>query len=77
MLRIPTLPNEIIDAILTALGVDGDYSTLCSVAQANRNMYNIAIPKIYKTAVINKRNQRKIKFGHGKSFARFDRDGKS
>jgi len=77
MLKIPTLPNEVLDSILTVLQVDGDFSTLCSVAQASWNMYEIAIPKIYETVVINKRNQRKIMFGHGKSFARFNRGGKS
>jgi hypothetical protein len=77
MLKIPTLPNEILDSILTVLEVDGDFSTLCSVAQASRNMYSLAVPKIYETVVINKRNQRKIKYGHGNSFARFARDGKS
>ena len=76
MLKIPTLPNEILDSILTVLEVDADYSTLCSVAQASRNMYNLAIPKIYETVVINKNNQGKIRYGHGKSSER-SHDGRS
>jgi len=76
MLKIPTLPNEILDSILTVLEVDEDYSTLCSVAQASRNMYNLAIPKIYETVVFNKKTQRKIKYGHGKLSKRLH-DGRS
>jgi len=77
MLKIPTLPNEVLDSILTVLQVDGDFSTLCSVAQASRNMYEIAIPKIYETVVFNKKNQRKVRYGHGNSSKMFGRDGKS
>jgi hypothetical protein len=75
MLKIPTLPNEILDSILTVLKVDKDFSTLCSVAQASRNMYNIAIPKIYETVVFNKDNQGKIGYGHGESSKRLSHDG--
>jgi hypothetical protein len=77
MLKIPKLPNEILDSILGLLKVDGDFSTLCSVAQANRNLYNLVIPKIYETVVINKNNPRKIAYGHGKSSARSSRNGGS
>jgi len=80
MLKIPTLPNEILDSILTLLKVDGEFSTLRSVAQAAQNMYNLAIPKIYETVVFNERNQSKIMYGHGKSWKsskNASRDGKS
>ena len=77
MLKIPTLPNEIIDSILTVLQVDEDFPTLCSVAQASRNMYNLSIPKIYETVVFNNNNQGKIKYGHGKSPKMSRHDGRS
>jgi len=76
MLKIPTLPNEILDSILSLLQVDGDFSTLRSVAQANQNMYDLAIPKIYETVVFNEKNQSKIMYGHGKSSKSSSRGGK-
>ena len=75
MLKIPTIPNEILDSILSLLKVDGNFSALCSIAQANQNMYNLAIPKIYETVVFNEKNQWKIMYGHGKSSKSSSRDG--
>jgi hypothetical protein len=59
------LPNEIIDAILAILKADDNLPALAKVAQANRRMYSIAIPKLYKTVTITKRNKYQLWYGHG------------
>jgi len=69
MLRIPRLPNEVVDSILEILKKEGDFRTLTSVARVSRVMYDIAIPKIYETVVFsqttgNKNNHAKIQYGH-------------
>ena len=49
------------------LRVQGDFKTLTSVARVNRNMYDIVIPKIYQTVIVNERNKSKVGYGHGNS----------
>jgi hypothetical protein len=63
--RIPKLPNEIVDSILEILKIEEEFNTLTSVARASHNMYNIAIPKIYETVVVNEKNRSTVGYGHG------------
>ena len=53
--------------ILNILQERGEFKTLTSVARVDRNMYDIAIPKIYQTVTVNERNRDKIGYGHGTS----------
>jgi hypothetical protein len=43
-----------------------------SVARASRAMYTLAIPRIYESVHINRRNSRKIGYGHGGVSTSFD-----
>jgi hypothetical protein len=60
------LPAELLEVIFGMVKEDKDFkTTLSSVARANRAMYNVVIPKIYETVVINDRNRSMIGYGHG------------
>jgi hypothetical protein len=65
--KIPQLPTEVLDLILSMLRSDTpNYrKTITTVARVSRSMYALAIPRIYKSVYINKRNSRKIGYGHG------------
>jgi len=65
--KIPILPNELLDLILNILQERGEFKSLTSVARVDRNMYDIVIPKIYQTVIVNKRNRSMIGYGHGTS----------
>jgi len=45
--------------------MEEDYKALTSLARANRNFYNLVVPKIYETVVITARNSNIVGFGHG------------
>lgn len=62
----PQLPNEIIDVILECVKDNGHLQSLASIAWANHNMYDIAIPKLYETVTIkkDKENQKQLAYGH-------------
>ena len=51
--------------ILDMLKQDGEFKALTSAARATKTMYDIAIPKIYETVVVNERNRSTIGYGHG------------
>jgi hypothetical protein len=63
------LPEEIVLSILDCLRQGDEYGSLATVARANQEMYDRAIPTIYETVVINKRNRRTIGYGHSASQA--------
>jgi len=65
--KIAILPNELLELILNILQERGEFKTFTSVARVNRNMYDIAIPKIYQTVIVNERNRSKIGYSHGTS----------
>jgi hypothetical protein len=58
------LPNEIILSILEFLKLDDDLPSLAAVVRANKNMYNLAIPKLYETVTVTERNQYNIGYGY-------------
>jgi hypothetical protein len=59
------LPTEIIDSILEIIKREEDFKTLCSAARVNKAMYDIVVPKIYETVVINEKNKDIVGYGHG------------
>ena len=59
------MPTEILDMILEMLRKDGEFKALAAAARASKTMYDIAIPKIYETVVVNERNRSTIGYGHG------------
>jgi hypothetical protein len=63
--QIPKLPNEIVDSILEILKIEEEFNTLTLVARASHNMYDIAIPRIYETVVVNEKNRSTVGYGHG------------
>jgi len=62
--------------ILEMLKKDGEFKALTSAARASKTMYDIVIPKIYETVVVNERNRSTIGYGHG-SGASGTKQGKS
>jgi len=51
--------------ILEDLKMNSEFKALTSAARASKTMYDIAIPKIYETVVVNERNRSTIGYGHG------------
>jgi len=47
-----------------------DLSTLASVAQVNHDLYDFAIPLLYETVTINKKNVRQVGYGHSGGLGR-------
>jgi len=56
------LPNELI-ALIVGLLKD-DISTLAVVARVKHDLYDFAIPMLYGTVTINKKNVRQVGYGH-------------
>ena len=61
----PPLPNEVFNEILIHLKEDHQYKALTRVARVSKNTYDLVIPHLYETVVINKKNKDKIAYGHG------------
>jgi hypothetical protein len=57
------LPNEIIDVILDISKANKDLSGLAAVARANRQMYDLAIEKLYETITMTEWNENQIAYG--------------
>jgi hypothetical protein len=58
------LPTEIISLILSYLQQDGDYKSLAAVARTRRSFYDLAIPMIYESVVVNERNSSMLDYGY-------------
>jgi hypothetical protein len=59
----PTLPNEIITSILEILIAEEAMHTLATFAIANKAMYAVIYPKLYRTIRITDTNQDKLLVG--------------
>jgi hypothetical protein len=68
-----TLPNELLSRIVSLLQSKRQYHTLAEFARANRNFYDIAIPKLYETIIVTERNEPLLRYGH---YAGRDSEGK-
>jgi hypothetical protein len=63
------LPNEIIDAILDITKANSDLPGLAAVARANRQMYDLAIEKLYETITMTEWNEDQIAYGTSKVYS--------
>ena len=58
------LPTEIMDHIISFLKANDDLPALAAMVRVNHDMYDLAIPKLYESVTINRRNKQHVGFGH-------------
>jgi len=52
------------DHIISFLKGDDNLPALAAMALVNHNMYDLAIPKLYKCVTINEENKEHVQYGH-------------
>jgi hypothetical protein len=63
---ISDLPLEVMSLIIGCIKADKQFKTLTKLARVNKYYYDLVIPTLYETVVVNAKNRFKVIYGHAR-----------
>lgn len=59
------LPREVVELVIKFIRKDRHFKTLTRLAHVNQYYYDLVIPTLYETVVVNDGNRYRVDYGHG------------